>query len=216
MSYIHSEIFKGITEDEYKSMLKCFNPVRRSFKAGELIYDYGNGMDCIGIVQNGAVIIVRIDKNGNRDILESISENSVFGDVLSFYNSEDDVVSAVCAQDCEVMFIDFYHITKRCRNACKHHSILVENMLELIARRAKDLSMRIQLLSQRSIRDKLICYFKILSKDSPNFTLPCSLSSLADYLSVDRSAMMRELKKLRNENAIEQKGRKIKIKNLQL
>lgn len=216
MNYIHSEIFKGITEDEYKSMLHCFKPVRKNFKAGELIYDYGNGMDCIGIVQNGAVAIVRIDKNGNRDILESITENSVFGDVLSFYNSNDDVVYAVCVNDCEVMFIDFCHITKRCRNACKHHSILVENMLELIARRAKDLSMRIQVLSQRSTKDKLICYFKILAGDKFKFTLPYSLSALADYLSVDRSAMMREIKKLKEKNIIEQKGREIKIKNLQL
>ena len=73
--------------------------------------------------------------------------------------------------------------------------------------------MRIELLSKRSIREKILSYFNLLSiqKYSKSFTLPFSLTDLADYLCVDRSAMMREMKLLKEEGFIEKIGNKITL-----
>ena len=69
-------------------------------------------------------------------------------------------------------------------------------MLGLLSDKAQSLSERVDVLSRRSIREKLLCYFRQLAKKSGGtiFTLPFSLSALADYIATDRSAMMRELK----------------------
>lgn len=211
MDYLKSGLFKDIAYDEYESMMTCFKPVKKKFSKGETIQEYDCGQDRIGIVQHGQVSIVRMDENGNRSILENINENSVFGDVLSFYGSDKDSVIAVCTKDCEIMFIDFYHITKRCSKACRHHSILVQNMFNLIVERAMDLSERVDILSQRTTKEKLLCYFRSCASPAGEFTLPFSLSALAEYLSVDRSAMMREIKKMKVEGIIEQNGRRIKL-----
>ena len=112
-----------------------------------------------------------------------------------------------------MLFIDYAHILKRCENACTHHSLLVQNMLRLMADKAQALSMRVDVLSRRSIREKLLCYFRQLadSGGKNTFTLPFSLSTLADYIATDRSAMMRELKRLREEGTVCSDGRKFTL-----
>ena len=79
--------------------------------------------------------------------------------------------------------------------------------------KAQGLSERVDVLSRRSIREKLLCYFRQLAEkeDGQNFQLPFSLSTLADYIATDRSAMMRELKKLKEEEIIVSDGRKFTL-----
>ena len=86
-------------------------------------------------------------------------------------------------------------------------------MLRLMSDKAQALSQRVDVLSRRSIREKLLCYFRQLSEraGSNTFTLPFSLSTLADYIATDRSAMMRELKRLREEGAIRSDGRQFTL-----
>ena len=112
-----------------------------------------------------------------------------------------------------MVFIDYHHILKRCERACTHHSLLVQNMLRLISDKAQALSERVDVLSRRSIREKLLCYFNQLAEKegSRTFQLPFSLSMLADYIATDRSAMMRELKRLKEEGVLRSEGRRITL-----
>ncbi len=58
-----------------------------------------------------------------------------------------------------------------------------------------------------------MCYFRQQAEREgrATFTLPFSLSMLADYIATDRSAMMRELKHLRQEKLIQAEGREITL-----
>lgn len=114
---------------------------------------------------------------------------------------------------CEALLFLYDDIHEKCRSNCKFHTTLVSSLLELILKQAVHQNTRIEILSKRSIRDKLLTYFSILSSKnfSKNITLPISMTSLADYLSVDRSAMMRELKCLVDEGFISRDGNKIKL-----
>ena len=105
------------------------------------------------------------------------------------------------------------HMTRRCEKACAHHSRLVENMFHIMTEKAAALSERVEVLSRRSIREKLLCYFGLLAgqRQKPSFQLPFSLSALADYISADRSAMMRELKKMKDEHLVEVAGRQVTL-----
>ena len=102
---------------------------------------------------------------------------------------------------------------QKCNPRCKFHSELISKLPILIINNTIKLNTRIELLTKKNIRDKLLTYFNILSSNklSKTFLLPFSLTDLADYLSVDRSAMMRELSHLKKEGIIEKKGRKIKL-----
>ncbi|MGN0550588.1 MAG: Crp/Fnr family transcriptional regulator [Acutalibacteraceae bacterium] len=213
MDFIESSIFSGIKDEDYDKLLECFSPVIKSYKSGEEICSFNDDSNFVGIVKNGMVSIVRTDINGVRTVLENICSNEIFGSI--FYNSSMllDEITVVCEKECEIMFIDYCHITKRCANACEHHSLLVQNMLSLIATRASSLGERIEVLSRRTIKEKLMSYFVLCASHSgsESFELPFSYSTLADYLCVDRSAMMRELKNMKNDGIIKTDKRRVEL-----
>lgn len=209
-----SPLFRDISYAEYVSMLSCFQAVQRSFRPDELIYDLSAPKNnAVGIVERGTAALIRIDEAGVSTVLEELSTGGVFGRSLAFAGAGEDSLEVVCRTPCDVLFIDYPHILKRCERACTHHSLLVQNMLRLMSEKAQALSRRVDVLSRRSIREKLLCYFRQLAEKegSRNFTLPFSLSTLADYIATDRSAMMRELKRLREEGVIRSDGRQITL-----
>lgn len=209
-----SPLFQGIQYEEYLRMLTCFQAVQKSFRADDLIYDFSNsGNNAVGIIERGNAALIRIDEEGVSTVMEDLGAGGVFGRTLAFAGSGYDSLEVVCRTPCDVLFIDYPHILKRCENACLHHSLLVQNMLRLMSGKAQGLSERVDVLSRRSIREKLLCYFRQLAEkeDGQNFQLPFSLSTLADYIATDRSAMMRELKKLKEEEIIASDGRKFTL-----
>lgn len=218
MESVRSPIFEGISWDERHCMRDCFGMREKEFRAEDIVYDFSGSGETIGILTKGSALVERIDENGGRTILEHLEAGSVFGEMLMFDNVAGDQITVVCERPCHVWFMKAGQLTKRCEKACNHHSRMVENMFHLVAEKATALSERVEILSRRSIRDKLLCYFGMqTSKQRANsFILPFSLSALADYISTDRSAMMRELKKMREEGIVEVNGRKVVLKWRQL
>ena len=209
-----SPLFQGVAHHEYLAMVHCFQAVRKTFQPQEVICDMAEAMDGrIGVVEQGQAAMIRIDEEGTSTVLEGLLPGGVFGKGLTFASITEDSIQVVARTTCEVLFIDHPHIFKRCENACTHHSLLVQNLLRLMEEKAQALSERVDVLSRRSIRDKLLCYFHQLAEKegSQNFTLPFSLSVLADYIATDRSAMMRELKRLRDDGLVDSKGRSITL-----
>ncbi|NLU23307.1 MAG: Crp/Fnr family transcriptional regulator [Clostridiales bacterium] len=213
MEYEDVPIFKGIKGAECDRMMDCFGVVSQRFAPDDVIYDFDDKRDMIGILDQGSAVIVRLDEKGSRTILERLEPGGVFGEMLMFENVTGDSVQVICEKSCRVWFMHADQVTKRCENACAHHSQLVENMFRLVAEKASDLSERVEVLSRRSIRDKLLCYFvmQTAKTHSTAFTLPFSLSALADYISADRSAMMRELRKMREDRMVDISGRQVTL-----
>ena len=206
-----SPLFTGIDYDSYLAMYTCFQAVSRSYRPDDVIYDFSSSQNVVGIVERGEAALSRIDADGVETMMEQFRVGGVFGKTLDFSGSRADVLEVVCRTPCEVLFFDYAHILKRCERACTHHSVLVQNMLRLMADKAQALTERVDVLSRRSIREKLLCCFA-QQRDkagSDTFRLPFSLSVLADYIATDRSAMMRELKKMREEGLVSTDGREI-------
>lgn len=208
-----SPLFRGISEESQQAMRTCFDMREVSFRADEVVYDFGAGRNMVGVLAEGAAVIERIDQQGNRTILERLESGGVFGEMLMFENVAGDSITVIAEEPCRVWFMQDEHVTRRCEKACAHHSCLVENMFHIMTEKAAALSERVEVLSRRSIREKLLCYFGLLAgqRQKPSFQLPFSLSALADYISADRSAMMRELKKMKDERLVEVAGRQVTL-----
>ena len=213
MEAVRSQLFEGITNEECARMFQCFSAREAGYEAGELICEFDGTQSAVGVLLSGSADLVRLDVDGNRTLLETLEEGGVFGEVLAFAGVGGDSTFLECRQDARVLYLDYDQITKRCENACLHHSILVQNLFRLLSTKTLNLSERVEVLSQRSIRDKLMCYFDQQTRRSGtnSFQLPFSLSALADYISTDRSAMMRELKKLKEEGTVQTENRCITV-----
>ncbi len=207
-------LFDNIPENDCQQMLECFRTNPRSFKSGETAYTYGSGnTQTLGIIQKGQAALVKIDAGGGRTVLERLGKGGVFGELIAFSSLPCDSVSVVCESDCVMVFLPQSRLTAPCAKSCGCHRQFLENLLGLISRKAFDLSERVEVLSCRTTREKLLCYFRICAGQhrSLSFTLPFSLSALAEYICADRSAMMRELKRLKEEGFLEISGRNVRF-----
>ena len=190
----------------------CVKTQRKFFKKGDVITNYMEKRKQICILISGDADLIRYDLNGNKNIIENYNEGNIFGEAFYPVNTNNELF-VQATENCEVIMFLYDDIRVKCKSNCKYHSLLVSNLLDLVLNNSINQNTRIEILSKRTIRDKLLSYFSLLSTKSfsKNIVLPFSLTDLADYLSVDRSAMMREIKSLINEGFISKNGSKIKI-----
>ena len=207
-----THIFDNINNEELERMIVCFEASIKNFPTQAKLSVQPENENRIGIMLEGEADLIKYDYDGCRNIIEHLEEQDIFGNIFLQPFDDNDMEVISCTK-CKVLYFDYKHLIKRCENACTYHSSLVNNVLQIFSVKTRQLHSRIEILSQRSIRNKLLIYFQHLAYTchSNSFRLPFTLNSMADYLFVDRSAMLREMKKMREEVWIESKGRSITL-----
>ena len=203
-------LFSYISPEEQERMRICFCMREVVYQNNETIMEYASSMKKIGLLLEGQAVLYCCDAEGNQYMMDELKKDSVFGE--PFLLPEESLHYYVCAKaSVRVLFIDYEHVIKRCENACRFHSQLVSNLLQMIAMRASQQASRIYVLSRSSTGKKLLAYLNSVAaqKQCKSFVLPMSYTMLAEYLSVDRSAMMRELKNMVEEGVLQREGKKI-------
>lgn len=190
----------------------CVKVQKKTFSSGSIITTYMEKRKQICILLSGKADLIRYDLKGNKDIIERFNQNDIFGEVFHLVNTNNELF-VKATKNCEVLLFSYDDLRIKCRQNCPFHTTLISSILELVLNNTISQNTRIEILSKRSIREKLLSYFNILSSKSfsKNITLPFSFTNLADYLSVDRSAMMREIRNLMDEGFISKQGNKIKL-----
>lgn len=193
----------NIEDFSNKLLNSCEKMQIKSFEKNEIITTYIVNRKQVCIVLEGSADLMRYDFNGNQMVVEKFNKFDVFGEIFYQINTNNELF-VIAKEKSKILIFNYDIFEKKCKKNCKFHEELILGLPNLVLSKVSDLNLRIELLSKKTIRDKLISYFKILSEKnfSKTFILPLSLTDLADYLSVDRSAMMRELKSLKEEGFI--------------
>jgi len=204
-------LFKNIEPKDISTLLISLGARKITFKKEMTILSNLNNASEVGIITKGKASLIRIDYNGNRSIVSDLKKDDLFGGCFSDYMNEE--MSVIATSDCEVLFLEYDRLLGRNGKKFKNHEILIENMLDILMNKINAYNRRIEILNKRSTRDKLLEYFHILEKEqsSTRVTIPFTYTLLADYLAVDRSAMMREIKNLKDEGIIEERNKTITI-----
>lgn len=204
-------LFAGVSEVEFKKVCVCFNARKLNFKKEQNILSNIKKVGTVGIILSGEAQLIKYDYQGKRTILEDYSMGDVFGDTFSNISSGE--ISVIASKDSEVLFMDYDKIINRCKKNCMYHNTIIQNMMMILSKKIYDQNERIEILSQRSIRDKLLEYLNNKSKrnNSKTIYLPFSFTDLADYLSIDRASMMREIKNMKDDGLLKTNGRIIHI-----
>jgi len=207
------QLFHGIDDDGLKRLAQCMRMRITNFQAGEQIAQLGTTIEKVGILLDGNAHIEMSDADGICTRVESLLAGDVFGE-LFFLPHEDRFCVVEADTPCRVMFLDWKHVIRPCPQSCDPHGRLIANLFQLAAEKTRQLSAYTDILSQRTMRQKLLTYFSTLSREagSRTITLPMSLAALSEYLCVDRSAMMRELKNMRQEGILDADRRTITLK----
>ncbi len=210
---LKSKIFKNIEENEVELLLKCINNYRKTFKKGEIILREGEKTEYMGIVITGSVVVERADLWGNNTVLGVISPGGIFAETYSILNDEPLMINVYANEKSEILFLRTNEIFKTCEKSCNFHDQLILNLIRIASFKNLNLSRKILHTGPKTIRGKLLSFFSewVKKENSLSFSIPYNRQQLADYLSVDRSAMSNELSKMQKEGILEFKKNKFKI-----
>ena len=203
-----SPLFTGVRREDLSSLMHCLDAKVSSYSKGDPVFLEGDRAGMIGFVLTGSVQIVRDDFYGNRTLLHLAEAGDLFGEAFACANIDTMPVSGYAAQDCKIIWLECSKMLTVCTNACGFHNALVKNLLQVVAKSNLLLSRKIQFMSQKTTREKLLAYLldQAKQKKSSEFTIPMDRQTLADFLGVERSAMSAELSKLRAGGVLESKG----------
>lgn len=208
-----STFFKNIPKEKIIDIVNCNACYIKTFKPQMNIYEIGDETNCIGIILQGSVDIIQISINGYETIVNRLTEGYNFGNDFSCVSDVNNLNYIRSATDSTILFINTSKLFRECKDLCKYRTCLFENIIETIAKSNIKLNSKIQIMSQKTLRDKLITYFEILAmqKGSSDIVIPFNREQLASFLISERSSICRELSKLKDDNLISLKGNNVKI-----
>ncbi len=174
------------------------------YEKGQTVFFTGERIEKFGIVLSGQVQVVQDDYYGNRSILGKIDIGNLFGESFACSETKTLPVSVITTAESELLFIDCHRLAVPCAKACGFHSRLIQNMLSIVSTKNILLTQKIEFTSKRTTREKLLAYLSAEAKKAEGnyFYIPFNRQELADYLSVERSAMSAELSKLKNDGLL--------------
>lgn len=197
-------LFAGIDKNDLGSLLICLAAVPKSFDKNQFIYMTGDSAGSVGLVLSGSVTVMHEDFWGNRSILTRLGPGDLFAEAFSCSDNDKLPVSVSAAERSEVLMVDCKKIISTCSSVCVFHTQLIKNLLGVLAKKNTLLTQKIEHLSRSTTREKLLSYLSSQAQlyGKSSFEIPFNRQELADYLSVDRSAMSTELGKMRDEGLL--------------
>lgn len=202
---LKNRLFEGIRDEDKKPMLGCIGYHVGSFLKDQIVAFEGENLKHIGIILSGCVDMVKEDLWGNKTMLLRLRKNELFGETFACGDDSMAVVTFVVSENAKILFLPFDRVMHSCTQACGFHHRLIENMVGIIANKNRELMRKIEVLSKRTIREKLLAYLSIQAQaqESRYFEIPLGRVEMAEYLCVDRSALSRELAKMKEEGLLD-------------
>jgi len=200
-----TQMFSGVGIDEIESMLSCLDARICEFDKGAHVIRQGQHLSDIMLLAEGNLHIQNDDYWGNRSILGRISAGEIFGEAYVAPMSGAVLNDVIAVEKSTVIFFDVRRILTTCPSACRFHQLVLQNMFFAMSEKNRRLVQKLGHMSKRTTREKLISYLSEEAKkqNRSTFTIPFNRQQLADFLSVDRSAMSNELCKMRDEGMLE-------------
>ena len=200
--------FWGLTKEQITHMSEAGMLSVREFGKRQVLMNQDDDRELIGIMLKGDAFLESMNMEGQRRILDYFQEKESFVRKC-FPEMERGVCYVISRCRCQVAFINERKLTSN----DDFHETRAQILEEILMRAQRRAMMHADVLCQRSLRQKLLVYFGYLSRSGgrPFFDLPFSYTDCADYLAVDRSAMMRELGRMKDERIVTVDGRRLRL-----
>lgn len=198
-------LFEGLDKEEIKNLWSCIDAKVKKYKKNEIIVSEGDNVDAIGAVLQGSVQVSRTDIDGNRLVVASIQQYDLFAETYALSKNHESPVMVNATEDSVVLWLNVSKLLTTCSSACIFHRRLIQNIIELLANKNIYLSRKLDILSKKTLREKILQFLHSYSSTSKSriITIPYNRLAMADYLGVDRSALSRELSKMKEDGLID-------------
>lgn len=199
-----SPLFARISEKELITMLTCLRAQIITAEKGKVILHQGDPAKQFGVLLSGSANIVHVGETGNHIIIANVKPDETFAETFACAEFDALPVSVIANEPCTMLMLEHSRVVTGCRNGCTMHSRLVTNLLKILAKKNLVLNQKLQIVMQRTTREKLLLYLQTERKkaESNCFTIPFDRQGLADYLGVERSAMSAELSRMQKSGIL--------------
>ena len=206
-------LFRGMDEDEVADSLKFLRANEQNFKKGTTILHAGDVTDKMGLVMEGSVTIESDDVWGNRTILSSVETGQFFAETYSLLPGEPMLVNVVANEDCRILFLRIGSLKRLQNNMDRWMLRFVSNLLIISTHKNLMLSSRRFHTAPKTIRGRVMAYLNSVSmqKHAREFNIPFDRQQLADYLNLERTALSKELGKMKRDGLIDYYKNSFKI-----
>ncbi len=210
---LKSRLFQDIKPEEYSTILLCLNGLEKTFSKNSRIYNQNEKVDRIGIIISGCVDFYINKADGNVDLINRLYAGDGVGEVFACSGIVLKSLEYKCITETKILFLDVPRAyTDKCACAFSKKYKVMENMLKVISEENIFMNKKLLILSQKKLRDKLLMYIHLFkSKDSKEIWIPFNRQDLASFISADRSAVSRELTKMKNDKLVQIEANKIKL-----
>ncbi len=197
------QLFNNIPKKDFSFMFTCLGGFTKEYKKGDIILNQGDRISAVGIIVKGDVKITKVDYDGSEVIIGQVKQGDIFAEVFAcaeITNSPVSIISNTCSV---IVFIDYKKVISSCSISCNFHQQLISNMLKILASKSLYLNRRIDIISKKSLRGKILTYFHYVSMSERKFNITMNREELANFLCADRSALSNELSKMKKEGIID-------------
>ena len=204
-------LFNNIGQGNKVKLLRLLEANIFTYQENVYINNLIRSNNFIAIILTGDIEIIKINYDGQQTIMETLTKDEIFGNIISNINSEN--YEILTKSKTKLIIIDYDVIINYQETKYQYYNEFINNLLMFYNERIIANNERISILSEKTIRNRLLEYFRItsLKNNSKNIYVPSTYIKLADYLGVDRSAMTRELKFLKEEGFITIKNKRITL-----
>lgn len=210
-------LFRGISSPELSAMIRCLRPAVTEYPRGGYLTREGESLNGLGLLLSGSAAVTKENAAGSRSVLALLRPGDMFGEMVVFSEVRLWPATVVAQTACSAIFLPPARIMSGCITMCDGHRQLMYNLLRLLSERALQLNRKVEYLSIKGMRPKLCSYLLEQHKHfgKMTFVMPLNRNDLADFLNVSRTAMSRELGRMRDDGLIEFHRSSVKIKDLE-
>ena len=206
-------IFQGMDDNELTASLDFFRAYEQNFKKGSTILHAGDLTDKMGLVMEGSVTVESDDAWGNRSILSNVEAGGFFAETYAVLPKEPLLVNVIANEDCHILFLRIGSLKQLQNNMEQWMIKFVSNLLMLSMHKNLMLSSRSFHTAPKTIRGRVMAYLNSVSmqKHAREFNIPFDRQQLADYLNLERTALSKELSKMKADGLIDYYKNSFKI-----
>ncbi len=195
-------LFQHISDSDFSSMLTCLGAFERNYSKNETLLQVGDPIPFVGLVLEGSIQIIKSDYDGNEVIIAEISSGDTFAEVFACAEVSKSPVSILSITESHVLYFDYRKIISSCSSSCSFHQQLIANMLRVMAKKSLYLNKRIEIISKKTLREKILSYLYYESNGSKNIQISMNREELAKFLCADRSALSAELSNMKRDGIL--------------
>lgn len=196
------DLFENIENNEILELLKCIGIKTKKYKKDSFLLKKEGKIDFLGVILEGSAEIIKTDFLDRKIVIDNLSANDIFGHNIVCLGINKSPVDIIAKTNCEILLLPFDKVITPCSKLCKYHLQLIRNVMKMISKRNSLLNDKLDIIGQKTTREKILAFLEPYKKDNSAFCIPYSREEMAKFLCVDRSAMSRELCKMRDEGIL--------------